>query len=203
MVLAIRERLTWCDDDTLARMDAQRVEVLHVAYGDAVVETVAHHLIFYLLPALQRFLHQHLRRERERFFGLCQQLLVVVAEAAAETAEGVGGTQYNRKAQLVCRPLHFLDRRARNALDGLHANLVEPFHKQVAVFRIDDGLHGRTQHLDTVFRQHTLLIEFYAAVQGCLSTERQENTIGTLFLDDALHELRRHRLEIHRVRHIL
>ena len=41
------------------------------------------------------------------------------------------------------RLLHLLDRIASLALNGLHTNLVESFHKQVSVFRIDDGLHGR------------------------------------------------------------
>ena len=34
-------------------MDAQGIEVLHVADGDTVVEAIAHHLVLYLLPALQ------------------------------------------------------------------------------------------------------------------------------------------------------
>jgi len=44
-------------------MDAQRVEVLHVADRDAVVEAVAHNLILDLFPALEGFLHQHLGGE--------------------------------------------------------------------------------------------------------------------------------------------
>ena len=42
-------------------MDTQRVEVLHVTYGDAVVVAVAHYLILYLLPSLQTLLYQYLR----------------------------------------------------------------------------------------------------------------------------------------------
>ena len=34
-------------------MDAERIEVLHVADGDAVVVTVAHHFILDFLPAFQ------------------------------------------------------------------------------------------------------------------------------------------------------
>ena len=41
-------------------MDAHRIEVLHVADGDAVVATVANDLVLDLLPAAQAFLHQHL-----------------------------------------------------------------------------------------------------------------------------------------------
>jgi len=57
----VGEGLRRSDHDTLAGMDAERVEVLHVADRDAVVETVAHHLVLYLLPALERLLDQYLR----------------------------------------------------------------------------------------------------------------------------------------------
>ncbi len=60
VILRIGKRLRRGDDDALSGMDAQRVEVLHVTHGDAVVETVAHHLILYFLPALQALFHQHL-----------------------------------------------------------------------------------------------------------------------------------------------
>ena len=52
VVLAIGQRLTWCHDNRLTSMDAQRVEVLHVTDGDTVVVAVAYHLVFNLLPAL-------------------------------------------------------------------------------------------------------------------------------------------------------
>ena len=61
VVLMVGEGLRGSDHDTLAGMDAERVEVLHVADRDAVVETVAHHLVLYLLPTLEGFLDQYLR----------------------------------------------------------------------------------------------------------------------------------------------
>ena len=60
MIFSIGERLRGGYNDTFTRMDAQRVEVLHITYGDTVIETVAHHLILYLLPSFQRLLYQHL-----------------------------------------------------------------------------------------------------------------------------------------------
>ena len=98
MVLTIGKCLRWRHDDTLARMDAQRVEVLHITNRDTVVVLVAHHLVFYLFPSLQRLLYQHLWREGESLLSLCQQLLLIVAEARAQATKGVGGTQNNGKA---------------------------------------------------------------------------------------------------------
>ena len=60
LVLLVVERLARGHDDGLARVDAHRVEVLHVADGDAVVAPVAHHLVLDLLPAAQALLDQHL-----------------------------------------------------------------------------------------------------------------------------------------------
>ena len=53
MVFRISEGLRGSYDNALAGMDAERVEVLHVANGDAVVVTVANHLVFYFLPTLE------------------------------------------------------------------------------------------------------------------------------------------------------
>ena len=99
MVFAVRERLRRSHHNAFARMDTQGIEVLHVAYGDAVVEAVAHHLVFYLFPPFERLLYQHLRGEREGILGLCQQLLVVVAEARAKATEGIGCTKDDGEAQ--------------------------------------------------------------------------------------------------------
>mmetsp|Transcript_53712 Transcript_53712/g.150040 ORF Transcript_53712/g.150040 Transcript_53712/m.150040 type:complete len:338 (-) Transcript_53712:1913-2926(-) len=60
-VLRIRERLRGGDDDRVSRVDAHRVEILHVAHRDAVVVRVPHHLVLELLPALQTLVHDHLR----------------------------------------------------------------------------------------------------------------------------------------------
>ena len=48
------------DDDRIARMYAHRVEVFHIADGDAVALGIAHYLIFNFLPARDAALHQDL-----------------------------------------------------------------------------------------------------------------------------------------------
>jgi hypothetical protein len=48
-------------------VDAHRVEVLHVADGDAVVARVAHDLVLDLLPAREVLLHEDLRVYSEGF----------------------------------------------------------------------------------------------------------------------------------------
>ena len=184
-------------------MDAERVEVLHVADGDTVVVLVAHHLVFDFLPAFQRLFDEHLRGEREGFLGLCQELFLVVAEARAKTSQGVGCTEDDGEAQFMGCTLHLLDGATGLALDGLHANLIEALHKEIAILGIDDGLDGGAQHLDTILLEHTTLIEFHTTVEGCLTTKREQDTIRALFLDDTLHKVGLHRLEIDRISHPL
>src|SRR5262249_24149020 len=60
LVLPVGKRLAWRDDDAIAGMDAQRVEVLHVADSDAAVGADADHLILDLLPSSKVVLDQHL-----------------------------------------------------------------------------------------------------------------------------------------------
>ena len=86
MIFRVSEGLRRSDDDGLAGMNTQRVEILHITNGDTVVISVAHDLIFDLFPSLQGLLYQHLRREREGFLREDIQLLLVVAKARTQTA---------------------------------------------------------------------------------------------------------------------
>ena len=182
VVLGVCERLRGGNDDGLARVDTQRVEVLHVADRDTVVVAVAHHLVFYFFPAFQALLHQHLRGEGEGF--LCQfiQLLLVVAEARAESAEGIRCTEDDGVAQSSCSSSRLLDSEACLALDGLHINLVQALHEEFAVFGVDNRLHGCTKHLHAVFLQRAVLVKRHTAVEGSLSAKGEQNAIGALFL---------------------
>ena len=62
-------------------MDAERVEILHVADCDTVVVFVPDNLIFDFLPAFEGFLHKNLGREGKGFLASLFQLRLVVAEA--------------------------------------------------------------------------------------------------------------------------
>ena len=57
VIFLIRQGLTRRHDDTLARVDAHRIEIFHIADGDAVVVVVANDFIFDFFPAGQIFLN--------------------------------------------------------------------------------------------------------------------------------------------------
>ena len=60
LVDLVGQRLDRRHDDRVARVDAQRVDVLHRAHGDARVLGVAHDLVLDLLPAHEAALDHHL-----------------------------------------------------------------------------------------------------------------------------------------------
>ena len=199
VVFAVAERLTWCYNDGLTRMDPQGVEILHVADGDTVIVLVAHHFVLYFLPTFQRLLNKHLRRERESLFGLSLQLLLIVAESRAQSAEGIGGTQYNGIAQF-CRCLsNLFNGVAGFALDGLDINLVKTLYEKVAVFGIDDSLDRSAENLHAIAFENAILEQFYATVEGCLSTKGEQYAVRTFLGDDTLYEVCTDGLEIYLV----
>ena len=119
VVLVVGQCLRGSDDDTLPGVDAEGVEVLHIADRDAVVVAVTDDLVLDFLPALEALLDEHLGREGEGLAAELVQLLLVVAEATAEPTEGIGRTDDDGVAEaggcLAC----FLERLCGVALDGL------------------------------------------------------------------------------------
>ena len=101
MVFAVVERLAGRDDDRLAGVDAQRVHVLHVADGDAVVVAVAHHLVFDLFIVVQVLLDQDLGREGQRACDDLSQLLAVMRDARSLTAQRETGAHHHGKADFL------------------------------------------------------------------------------------------------------
>ena len=101
VIVFVGESLRRSDHDTLAGMDAERVEVFHIADCDAVVEAVTHNFIFHFLPPFKTFLNEHLRRERESLLHKRDEFIAVVAEAAAKTSQGVRGAYDYRIAESV------------------------------------------------------------------------------------------------------
>ena len=60
VVFLVREGLAGSHDYGVSRMDAYRVEILHVAYGDGSVIGISHHLVLDLLISLNALFHQDL-----------------------------------------------------------------------------------------------------------------------------------------------
>ena len=203
VVFGIRERLRRSHHDALAGMDAQRVEVLHVADRYAVVETVANNLVLDLFPAFERFLDQNLRRICESLAGQRFELGDIVAEAGTQTAERVCRADDDWVAQFGCHNFGVLHGGYRMALYGLYINLVEFFDEFFAVFGVDNRLHGSSEHLDVVFFEHSALVQLHSAVQGRLTSECQQYSLRAFAFDDLLDEFGRYGQEVDAVGYVL
>ena len=160
-------------------MDAERIEVLHVADSDTIVERVTHHFILHLFPALETLLDKHLRRERESLLGQGGELLGVVAESGSETAERVGRAEYDGIAEfrgcLECVLLVV----AGHRVNGLDIDFIEFIDEDLAVFGINDRLDGSAEHLEVIFVEYALVEKLDTAVESGLAAEREHDSLRT------------------------
>ena len=124
MIFGVGKCLRRSNDDRLAGMNAQRVEILHIADRDTVVISVAHHFVFYLFPALERFLYQYLRRERECFLHHRIQFLLVIAKTGTESSQSIGSTDDNRITEFRSCTTSLFNGLASFGFDRFHIYLV-------------------------------------------------------------------------------
>ena len=201
MVLAVGERLRRRNDDGFSCVNAQRVEVFHVADRNTVVETVADNFIFYFFPTFETLFHEHLGRERESLLGKFIEFFFVVAETRTQSTEGISRTNDDRISQSLCSASCIFNVVYGFTLDGFYINLVEFLDKEFAVFSVHDGLHGSAKHLEIIFFQHTTLVELNTAVECCLSTKCKHNTLWTFLLNHSLDEIGSDGKEVNLVSH--
>ena len=103
LVLLIRQRLGRSHDDGVTCVDANRVEVLHITYGDDIARRITHHLVLDFLPAGDAALDQNLvyAAETETVLEDLLALLTVLCDTTTGTAEGEGRTQHDRITDLL------------------------------------------------------------------------------------------------------
>ena len=200
MIIRIAQGLRGGDHDRLSRMDSQRVEILHVTYRDTVIEAVAHHLVLYLFPALQAFLHQYLRRERESLLYQHVQFFLIVAETGTQAPQRISGTDDDRIPQLSGRTTSVSGVLYGLALDRLHVDLIQLAYEQLPILGIHDSLHRGTQYLHAILLQHAALVKGHATIQRRLPAESEQDTFRTFLLDHLFHKKRSNGQEINRVR---
>lgn len=159
LILLVGQRLARSHHDRVARMDADRIDVFHIADRNGRIVVVADHLVFDLLIPLDALLDQHLmhRGEGKRIAHHLAQLRLVVGEAAARTAQRKGRTQHDG----VTDPLRRLDRlvdivsnqRRQHRLAQRLTKLLEEF----AVLGLLDALERSTQNLHLTLLKHAFL----------------------------------------------
>ena len=112
----IWECLNGCHDDAIARMHAERVNVLHGADRNAGPLRIAHHLIFDLLPANEAALHHDLtdRAGAQAASDALPVLLLRHHDPATRSTEREGWSHDRRESDLQkCRRRRRVTRRRR------------------------------------------------------------------------------------------
>ena len=199
--LGVGQRHCRCDGDGITRVHAHRVHVLDRAHDDAVVVAIAHDLELELLPADHGLLDEHLvdRRVREASRDLGDQLRLVIRDAAALAAERERGAQYERVAELGRRGQRLVDGAHGDRARCLEADLGHGEPEQFTVLCGTDALDLCAEQLDAELLEHAGLGERDREVERGLATERREQRIRPLELDDGAHRLDGQRLDVGRV----
>ena len=151
VVFVVAEGLRGSHHNAFAGMDAERVEIFHIADRDTVVVTVANYLVFNLFPTFKRFFDKDLGRIRKGRFGKAAEFVVVGTETRTETAESVRSTHNHGVADFADNIQSLVDIVDSHALSSFYANAVHHFGKQFSVFGVDNRLNGSTEHLDIIF----------------------------------------------------
>ena len=180
-------------------MHAHRIDVLDRADDHAVVGAVAHHLQLVLLPTGDALLDEDLadRAGRKSFDSAGLELCSRRGDPRSAAAEDVGGTDDDGQTDAL-DDRHRLFEVVSYAADGHgKADLDHRLLELVAIFGSGDGLGVGADHLrcaghtdDAAFEQG------HGRVETGLSTERRQDRIGPLALDDLGDDLRRDRLDV-------
>ena len=203
LVLLVGEGDGGGDDDGVAGVHAHRVQVLHGAHGDGVALAVAHHLELDFLPPGDGLLHQNLGDggQCQAVGGHFPQLLLVVHNAAAGAAQGKGGPDDDRVANLQGEGLGVLHGGDHLGGDAGLADLLHGVLEHLAVLGLVDGLGGGAQQPHVVALQEALLGQLHGEGQARLAAKAGEDAVGLFLLDDALDGGQVQRLDIDFVRH--
>ena len=194
----VRKGLGGCHHDTITCVHAYRVEVFHIADGDAVVIAVTHDLVLDFLPAGHAALDEHLAYHGvvEALDDNLNEFFLILCNAAAGTAHGVGRTHDYRVADPIGKGHSRGNILHNGAFRDRLPQLLHGLFEKLAVLGLLNGLEGRTQKLHIVFLQHALFSQLHSQVQACLSPQGSQQAIRFLLGDDFLQEVHRQRLNI-------
>ena len=205
LVLLVTQGLGWSHYDTVSGVNADRVNVFHITYGDAVSCTVAHYFILDFFPSGDAALYQNLANtgETQTVGKNLDQLLLIISDTAAASAQSVSRTKYNRIADLIGEfntGLHIMyHQRCRYRLTDFFHRILE----FLTVLCFLDRLRGGSDQADIVLTQESAFFQFHRQVQSRLSSQSRKYAVR-LFLDDQLlHNLYGQRLNVNTVCDIL
>ncbi len=199
LILLICQRKGGRNNDAVAGMHTDGVDVLHTAHGNNVSLTVAHCFKFYFLPAIDISLDQNLSNGRsvKTYTGDRAKLLCIVGDAAAPSAERKGGTDDDGVTDAVCNRYCAVDRFGGVGWHGRLTDFVHSVLEKLSVLRLVDCLDVGSYQTHTVRVQKALLVKLHRECQTRLTSETRKQTVGAFLFDYSLERLRRQRFKIY------
>ena len=169
--------------NTVTGMDADRVNIFHVADGNYIACAVTHYLVLDLFPSCDAALYQNLSYTGETK-TICKNLLqffLIVSDTAAASAQGICRTKNNRITDLIgeCNTIFQVlnnQRRSYRLTDLLHGCL-----ELQTVFCLLNGLGSGSDKFYTGLLEESSLIQLHSQV-GDLLPVRQEGRRCTVRL---------------------
>ena len=147
-------------------MHADRVNIFHVTYRDAVARAVAHHFVLNFFPSRDAALHKHLSHtgKTQAVFKDFLQLELIMCNASAAAAKRICRTKHHRIADCVGK-----SHAVRNILHdkGSRTRLTDFFHgilEFLPVLGFSDGCRRRAEELYIVGCQKAALLKLHAKV---------------------------------------
>ena len=161
------------DGDRVAGVHAHRVEVLDRAHHHHVVVAVAHQLELEFLPAVDRFLDQHVgaRGCGQPVAGHPVDVLDGVRHARAEAAHRERRPHDDRQAEFLDGLADLVHRETDSGAGGFAADLGDDVLELLPVLAALDGLEVGADQLDAVALQHAVLVQRDGRVQRGLPAE--------------------------------
>ena len=186
-------------------MNADGIDIFHVADRDAVSGRVPDDLVLDFLPTGDTALHKDFvhSRKPEAVLENLPELVFIVGNAAAGAAQGIGGTENHRVANLVRKlyaGFHVVNdfRRSDGFSDYLHRIL-----EGLAVLRLLDGLGGRANEADPGLFKEARLCQLHAEVEAGLTAEGGQDPVRLLLQNNLLKNTCRQRLDIDLICNVL
>ncbi len=186
-------------------MDAHRIDVFHIADGDAGVGTIAHHFVFDFLPAQQATLEQHLvdgAGTKTRGYDAIE-LRHRVGHTAAGAAKRVGRADNKWQGNLFDEGAGFLNAVNDLALNRRFTDATEQILEQFTILGHLNRFQRCAEQADSVMIENAEFAHLYGEIEPGLATDGCQHAFRALPLDHPADHIGCQWLDVHGVGNIL
>ena len=202
MILLVGKRLRGTYHDGVARVNTNRIDVLHITDGNGGIVMIPHDLVFDFLEALDALLYKHLmhRGKCQGVFHQQKKFFFIVGKAATRSTKRKGGTKHNGISDLPCDLQSFFDRigyiRGKNGLAETLAQLLEKLSVLCSLNRFT----ACSEKLDTAFLKDSLFFKLHSQIQSRLTADTGQDRVGALITNNLCDIFQCQRLHIDLIR---